>query len=86
MNVKIINARLFRRRHHSDGWQNLVKHPVDYASLLDNQEFLYFLRSLPNHMGYFVEYPSEFVKERIERSLLLIRQELNKEGYRLKTE
>jgi hypothetical protein len=37
-------------------------------------------------MGYFVEYPSEFVKERIERSLLLIRQELNKEGNRLKTE
>ncbi len=72
----------------AQGLDNLVgvMHPVDYHSLLDDQEFLYFLRSLPNHMGYFVEYPSEFVKERIERSLLLIRQELNKQGHRLKTE
>lgn len=54
-----------------------VMHPVDYPSLLNDQEFLYFLRSLPNHMGYFVEYPAEYTKERIERSLLLIRQELN---------
>lgn len=62
-----------------DSLDNLVgvMHPVDYPSLLDDQEYLYFLRSLPNHMGYFVEYPAEYTKERIERSLLLIRQELN---------
>ena len=54
-----------------------VMHPVDYPSLLDDQEYLYFLRSLPNHMGYFVEYPVRYTKERIEHSLLLIRQELN---------
>ena len=54
-----------------------VMHPVDYNALLDDQEYLYFLRSLPNHIGYFVEYPAKYTRERIEHSLALIRHELS---------
>jgi len=53
-------------------------HPLNYNELLTDQEFLYFLRSLPNHMVYFVERPVEYTLTRIESSLQMIESELNK--------
>ncbi|MDX1702343.1 MAG: DUF6090 family protein, partial [Melioribacteraceae bacterium] len=53
-----------------------VMHPINYTSLFDDQEYLYFIRSIPNHLGWFVFKPCQYTKTAIENVLQLLKTEL----------
>jgi len=54
-----------------------VMHPHDYESLFDDREYLYFLRSIPNHLGWFVFKPCNYTKAALEDILKSIEYELD---------
>ena len=53
-------------------------HPLDYESLKEDQEYLYFMRTLPNMQYYKLVIPLKNTQKLLERLLKLIDQELNK--------
>jgi hypothetical protein len=51
--------------------------PLDYTALLKDEPYLYFLRSIPNHLGWFVFNPCKYMKAEIEEVLALLKQEID---------
>ena len=52
--------------------------PLDYEALLDDQEYLYFIKSLPNFQYYYLDIPTETLKVLFTRMIALIDAELEK--------
>ena len=59
---------------------NIYMEPLDYDQLKTDQEFLYFLKSLPNLQHYKLKGPLKETEKLLERLLALIDEELDKRG------
>lgn len=52
--------------------------PIDFEKLKTDQEYLYFLRTQRNHIGWMIEKPIEATKPRIKKLLLAIEMEIER--------
>jgi len=76
--LNIFNTRFEEAWKGASSISKIHMHPLNYEALKEDQEYLYFMRTLPNMQYYKLRRPLKNTQELLEQLLKLIDQELKK--------